>query len=168
MDVWFIITFFGMPELWVGLSFFFIGVYFLLRGYGKKNADLKKFLVIMVPSLFLALFITQALKTAVDMPRPCIPCNGYNVYCNPYCHADNSFPSGHTATIFTVFTSGLIATRKYKKQMIIGFLIPVVVSLSRIMLGVHTPIDVAGGALIGLCLPVAMTYTYKKTKLAKI
>ena len=167
MDIWYATTLLGTPTFWAGLSLFLLGLYFFMRGYGKKNKTFKNFLIIMIPSLFIALLLTQGIKTAASIPRPCTPCPAE--LCNPYCMPDYSFPSGHATTMFAVFTAGfLTASRKYKKRVVFGYIIPLVVSLSRIMLGVHTLIDVIGGALIGFFVPVLVLFIFRKYKLAKI
>lgn len=57
------------------------------------------------------------------------------------------FPSGHTAL---AFTAALIVGKENER--IEGWLVllAVLVGISRIWLGVHYPVDVLGGALIGL------------------
>lgn len=168
MDVWFAITLLGAPVFWAGLSLFLIGLYFFMRGYGKRNDRFRNFLILMITSLVVVLIATNALKIGFALPRPCTPCNDMSsITCNPYCLPDYSFPSGHASIMFSVFTSGFLVARKFKKQAILGYLIALVVSLSRIMLGVHTLIDVIGGALLGAAVPVLMYNIYKKYKLVK-
>ncbi|MBC7654228.1 MAG: phosphatase PAP2 family protein [Oligoflexus sp.] len=65
-------------------------------------------------------------------------------------HFNNSFPSGHTVTIFAVaFT--LITL--YKKNFLVKYLLifmAFIVGFSRIYLSQHFPIDVIAGSLIGI------------------
>lgn len=58
----------------------------------------------------------------------------------------NSFPSGHTATVFSIF---LLACLLIKKNWVvpIGFLCALLVGYSRIYLAQHFPLDVGGGML---------------------
>ncbi len=59
-----------------------------------------------------------------------------------------AFPSGHTATIFA--WAGVLALGFKNGWLGVGLLlIAVAVGLSRIMVGVHWPLDVLGGALLG-------------------
>ncbi|MBC8525363.1 MAG: phosphatase PAP2 family protein [Candidatus Cloacimonetes bacterium] len=59
-----------------------------------------------------------------------------------------AFPSGHTATIFTlVGVLSLSISKNWKKIILISFAI--LVGISRVAVGVHWPLDVLGGAFIG-------------------
>lgn len=64
-------------------------------------------------------------------------------------HTFNSFPSGHTATAFTLF---LLTTYLFPNKYAItfGLLYALVCSYSRIYLAQHFPLDLAGGILVAL------------------
>lgn len=169
MDAWFVITLLGSPEFWTGLSFFLIGLFFLMRGYGRKAPHFRNFLMLMLPTLFITLIAVQGLKVGLAVPRPCVPCDmESSALCNPYCPGDYSFPSGHAAIMFSVFTAAfLTANKKYKVQIVLGYIIALVVTLSRIMLGVHTFIDIVGGAALGIAIAVFVMFFAKKYGLIK-
>lgn len=64
-------------------------------------------------------------------------------------HSLNSFPSGHTATAFTIF----LLTVYYFPQprmIIIGLCYALLCGYSRIYLGQHFPLDVAGGIIVAI------------------
>ncbi|GAF04369.1 phosphatidylglycerophosphatase B [Saccharicrinis fermentans DSM 9555 = JCM 21142] len=68
--------------------------------------------------------------------------------------AGYSFPSGHTVSAFlvTILLGYLIIVRKgslYKYWLVVLFMWAVVIAYSRVVLGVHTPVDVFGGAVWG-------------------
>jgi membrane-associated phospholipid phosphatase len=59
-----------------------------------------------------------------------------------------------------VFTSLYMAYRK--RYLLPAFMIPTLISYSRIALGVHTWIDVLGGAFLGLIIPILVSIIIQK------
>ena len=167
MNPWFYLTLLGDPLMWSAIAIAFAVAYliaspFMSRGYKKK---LRRLLLLLLPALFITLAVTYGLKYLTMVARPCVPCPaGAGIqssvltsepleFCNPYCEADYSFPSGHAAAIFAVFTSGLLAFSRKKKYLFL-YIIPLLVSYSRLALAVHAPADVLSGALLGIAVPV--------------
>ncbi len=175
--VWYAITLLGTPEYWAFLAAGLTAAYFILgfaipesQTWKKHRPFFRKFLLILVPSLLIFLGAAFAIKTFAPIPRPCTPCTSsltdclsqdcISQYCNPYCPEDSSFPSGHAGTMFTVFTSLYLTGRK--KLILPLFIIPVLVSYSRVALGVHTWIDVLAGAILGLVIPILASVMLQK------
>ena len=79
-------------------------------------------------------------------------------------HTYNSFPSGHTATAFTLF---ILTTYLFpnKYALSIGILYALVCAYSRIYLAQHFPLDLAGGILVALLtLPISIFIREKLNK----
>ena len=74
-----------------------------------------------------------------------------------------SFPSSHSTTAVTLYTSMGLYTRK-KILMIIGIVLPLLVGISRFCLGVHYPTDVICGWLIGAFIIFLIPMLKKKIK----
>ncbi|WP_286237095.1 phosphatase PAP2 family protein [Neptuniibacter halophilus] len=83
------------------------------------------------------------LKNTIKRDRPCdsLPVDAYIVPSDKF-----SFPSGHAAAAF-VF-AGLVA-HFYPGFTELAYSLAVMVGISRILLGVHYPTDIAAGAALG-------------------
>lgn len=81
-------------------------------------------------------------------------------------HTAYSFPSGHTATAFTIY---LLASLFIRKRWIIpvGFVYALLVGYSRIYLAQHFPLDVGGGmitSLITILISIYIQQQWEKRK----
>ncbi len=68
-----------------------------------------------------------------------------------------SFPSGHAAIIFAIST---IAYYHHQKVGTIMFLLAFIMGISRIVSGIHWPLDIVAGGLIGILCAVAVVELY--------
>lgn len=62
---------------------------------------------------------------------------------------DFSFPSGHTTN--SLACAWVLFRRAPKKWGVPALILAILISLSRLYVGIHYPTDVLGGALIGIC-----------------
>jgi undecaprenyl-diphosphatase len=102
------------------------------------------------------LIIAEIIKRLYSSPRPYIILEGVKkiiVGNTDY----QSFPSGHT-TIFFAFATAIYFFNK--KWGIISFIAAILVGLSRIFVGVHWPIDVAAGAVIGVMSGIVVGFLF--------
>lgn len=162
MNLWYLITMIGEPEVWMASTGIVLVLYLLLRkklNQGKKEV-IKRGIFVFIVSVWLTLGIVFGLKSVIKIERPCIPCDPPVEGCNPYCSKDNSFPSGHSAVIFAVFSSIYVNFRK--KWFFPLFLIPLVVSISRYFLLVHNMVDIVFGTVIGVFVPIIVLSFYQK------
>jgi membrane-associated phospholipid phosphatase len=81
-------------------------------------------------------------------------------------HSLNSFPSGHTATSFTLFLlTSYLFPNKY--VFVIFLLYALACSYSRVYLAQHFPLDLAGGILVALLtIPISIFIRKKINKKA--
>lgn len=98
-------------------------------------------------AMILNLLMTNiALKNIIQRIRPYEVINSLNILIEA--QHDFSFPSGHTACSFAAaWTLFRTAPRKYS---IPALVLAVLISLSRLYVGVHYPTDVLGGLLVGV------------------
>ncbi len=125
----------------------FVAAYYLLGG------------LILLMTIFL-------LKNYFHMPRPLSYPELRELY-KPIASApmlySNSYPSGHTASIFFTVTSYLLVN-KYHWMIQAGFwLLAVTVAYSRIYVWAHFLEDVVAGSYVGMMIPLILyCFFYKK------
>ena len=128
-------------------------------------------MILLVFSTLLAGYI----KCGVDRDRPNLEFTGtpfpiavssdtFALFCEGGSTA--SYPSGHAAraTIFGIIL-GLSLSYRFPRGCYLLFLYPILVSISRVYILQHFPMDVIGGAILGALLAGVIA---KKTKLHKI
>ena len=66
---------------------------------------------------------------------------------------DGSFPSGHAATSFAAAT---VLTLYLPRWAPLWILLAVAIGFSRVYVGVHYPLDVVGGAVLGVLVATSL------------
>lgn len=103
----------------------------------------------LVLTALLATLYSRGLKVLVDAPRPpgvLLPGEFYVV--GP-AYERSSFPSGHTTAVFAAVAVWLYYLRSTSLRAVL-VLGAVAVGMSRVVVGVHWPMDVVMGAIVGL------------------
>ncbi|RMD94039.1 MAG: phosphatase PAP2 family protein [Calditrichaeota bacterium] len=138
------------------LLFVMLVLFLILKG-GKKG-------IVVILLLFITILLSdqlssQILKPLIGRIRPCyslpdvrllIPCGG-----------QLAFPSGHATNSFA---ASLILSYFYPRFAVFLFLIASLVSFSRIYVGVHYPLDVVAGIILGLLCGKTVLYLYNSVK----
>jgi undecaprenyl-diphosphatase len=88
---------------------------------------------------------SRVLKEWIGRIRPCQILSGVRLLTE--CNTSYSFPSSHAVNIFA---AAYFLSQPFKKLAPLFFAIAAVVAYSRIYIGIHYPLDVIGGAAIGL------------------
>jgi membrane-associated phospholipid phosphatase len=90
---------------------------------------------------------TQVTKEFIDVPRPLSVLAPWDFHLAGPAYKRVSFPSGHAAAAFALAGIAIMGTRW--KWRVLLFVLAGLVGLSRIMLGVHWPLDVLWGMVGG-------------------
>jgi len=142
---WFALLATQFGNVWVCIGI--IGLLFVLR----KNPRLA--LVVFRNSL-VAYMSVEFIKFFVGRPRPMLLLD--NVISREIAVYGNGFPSGHTALATVLILTLLPHLPKYLRWLPIAWI--GVVAWSRMYLGVHAPLDVVGGLLVGLLVVLLADY----------
>ncbi len=124
--------------------------------------------------IVLATLLTGYIKCGVDRDRPEFEYDGapfpitisrdtFALFCEG--GYDASYPSGHAARAMIIgIILGYFLSHRFPRGAYLMFLYPVMISISRIYVLQHYPMDVIGGTVIGVMLAGVMA---KRTKLYK-
>ncbi len=107
-----------------------------------------------IVALLIAVFLTTVIvvftKELYLVPRPLKPESGSTKAGLDYY---SSFPSNHAAIGFCIAAFGYLHKRRLG---FILFVLAILVSVGRVWANVHTPLDVAIGALVGLIIGILL------------
>lgn len=110
--------------------------------------------------------VVHAMKDFFDVPRPpAVLMDTLNVI-GPALKS-GAFPSGHSATAFILATIIVVSLRiggRWQGRLIIG--IAALVAISRCVVGVHWPLDIVVGSLIGAAVGMLCVYWARRWRWA--
>jgi len=102
----------------------------------------------------------QVFKFLFARPRPCYTLTDLRMIVG--CGGTFGFPSNHATNAMTMAVFTFLVFRK--GWTLIGFGIAILVSFSRVYLGVHYPSDVLGGMVLGTAIAALIFFFLKRTK----
>lgn len=108
-------------------------------------------LVATTAAVALADLAAGALKALIDVQRPSMRYAEPKPLVGP--PHDHSFPSGHAATSFAAAT---VLTAAVPRAAPAWYLLAGAIAFSRVYVGVHYPLDVIGGAVLGVAIATAL------------
>lgn len=137
------------------LPLYIIGIIYLLLRFRMKGIFI---LVVLFFTVGLCdLLNAQLLKEYFVRVRPCSALEDVNLLIN--CGAGHSFPSNHAVNNFAAAT---ILSYYFQRKIIVLFSLASLVATSRIFVGVHYPIDILIGSLVGIIIGTILLLIVKQ------
>jgi undecaprenyl-diphosphatase len=132
-----------------------VGLLLLFFRDNKK----RRLALVLFAGITLTYCTIDLLKGWIGRPRPFEVLTGLNLLLK----ADgSSFPSGHTAMAFMAQT---LLSYSFKKWRIALIIFALLVGFSRIYAGVHYPLDVLGGIVVGIGVGYALLAIARLSKI---
>jgi len=143
---------------WAPLYLFIIG--FMLLNYRWKG--LMALLYLGITVLLCDQISSGIIKQYFEIPRPCNdPALADHIRLLVNCGSGFSFPSSHAANHFgTAVFLGVLFSRK-RIILPVALLWAALISYAQIYVGVHYPLDIAGGALLGATIGLLTSFLCK-------
>lgn len=156
-----IMVFITKRNSWIPLYCLIIG-FILYKSWWKVGLIQ---IILIISAVGLADFVTAGImKPFFERPRPCHEARLIQFIFVPNgCGGAFGFASSHAANSFAMATMlFLLFAKSWGKYVALFFIWAAVVSYSRIYVGVHYPLDIVVGALIGVVGAILMFNIFKK------
>ncbi|TCK98189.1 undecaprenyl-diphosphatase [Natranaerovirga hydrolytica] len=149
-------TFVGHTMLWITeiSSMLFAGIYVV--AIIKLLLDKDKRIIPLIIGPAFALFTVQLIRYFYVRPRPFVAMELESLLSHS---ANGSFPSQHAVSAFVIATVVLCCFYPVGKLVIA---LAILTALSRVMVGVHYPLDVMMGAFIGIAIGWMSFYLFNQ------
>lgn len=142
---------------------YYIALHVPMKQEGMARLRAFKDAAIVLLSVLLTWIAVTAIKVLVAYPRPFKTIPSLHVLIS--LPNDYSFPSGHAALTMALAT----AVYMYHKRLgALLFALAIIVGLARIYVGVHYPLDVGVGFLIGFIIPKILQHLFVQKESLKL
>lgn len=156
-----VFPFLRTPAVWAPL-YAFIAVFVVLN-FGKKG--LWWSLIFICTVSITDMVGTRVFKEFVQRPRPCQD-PAFMVYVRlllKQCSGSFSFVSNHAANHFGIATFSVLTFKGiFKNWMYLLYLWAFVIAYAQVYVGVHYPLDVLGGAVLGILVGSLSAWIFHK------
>jgi undecaprenyl-diphosphatase len=131
-------------------------ILFLVVRYKSKGFWIA---ILAIVTVGLTDLIGNELKGLIGRLRPCHTLGDINLLVK--CGSGKAFPSLHSANSFAL---AFILTRFFRQNAWIFYTLASLIALSRVIVGVHYPLDILGGAILGTLIAFFVTYMFKSVR----
>ncbi len=135
---------FFMPFITTKANFTWVILFTWLAVFIRGRREDRRALIVVIIVVLMSDFVADTLKHLIQRVRPCNALPDVQILVG--CTKSFSFPSGHAANSFA---AAVYLSYIYRRYAPIFFFLSIIIAYSRIYVGVHYPLDVVGGALVG-------------------
>lgn len=135
-------------RFWLQLTMFGDGTIALVLVLPSIRRAPHCFWAALAAAVFAGLW-TQVTKQFIDVPRPLAVFGAGDFFQAGPAYRQVSFPSGHAAAAFAIAGIGVMGLARHTLVRVLLLAMAVLVGLSRIMVGVHWPVDILWGMIGG-------------------
>ncbi len=155
-----LLPFLRQAELW--LPFYLFLLVFSTLNFGKKGW-LWSFTLIMT-GIISDMISSSVVKHFIFRYRPCRDpsmADQVRVLVN-YCPQSSSFTSSHACNHFAAAVFIFLTLKQTSRWWAMVFGWALAICYAQIYVGVHYPLDIAGGAILGSCIGYCMVFFFRK------
>lgn len=148
-----IVWFFAVPFIYIMMAIVFV---FILFKYASRAGITRKAFMALVLSPTIAWLIAVWLKILVHSERPFVALSGVHAL---FVENDFAFPSGHATTAMALAVAVFFNNKR------LGYVcmyVAVLIGIARVIAGVHFPIDIIGGFVLGALVSSIIQHGVKK------
>jgi undecaprenyl-diphosphatase len=134
------------------------GIFFLALVFFSQYSKRKKWellLVVGISALVARFGVTELVRLFIHRPRPFLSLPVHQLLTD----SAWSFPSGHATFFFALSTAVYLYNKKWG---IWFFIATILITVSRVIAGIHYPSDIVGGALIGIMVAYVTFYFVRR------
>jgi undecaprenyl-diphosphatase len=124
-------------------------ILYLILSKDSKKDEAKWLLVLVLACCLSNMIVNPLIHCFYKLPRPFVVLTEIVNYKNflKIAEYNTSFPSGHTSLAFAI---AVVLFLKNKKAGIIALITATLIGIGRILMGVHWPLDILGGIVVGI------------------
>lgn len=120
-----------------------LALIYILTSARKRPEKISAIASALAAALIARILFTGALRSIVHEARPFTLANAHSLFLA----TGSSFPSAHATILFAIAT---VLYSFDKRAGLLFFIFSLIVSIARVVAGVHYPIDIAAGMLVGI------------------